>query len=182
VSSKNVVQFRQRRKKWSVDAFGGKCGICGYDRCVEALEFHHIDPNQKDFTPSASTVSRQLFVEELRKCVCLCANCHREVHFGIISIPNDIAKFDETFSIKPFPEKPKHACKECGKLINTTQKFCSVKCSTKSREVANWPTIEDLYKLVLENGYSATGRIFGVSDNAVRKRLRRSGIFSTSIT
>ena len=37
MSGKAVVQFRQRRKRWAVDAFGGKCGICGYDKCVEAL-------------------------------------------------------------------------------------------------------------------------------------------------
>ena len=50
MSGKAVVQFRQRRKRWAVDAFGGKCGICDYDKCVEALEFHHLDPSQKDFT------------------------------------------------------------------------------------------------------------------------------------
>ena len=174
MSGKNVVEFRQRRKRWAVEAFGGKCGICGYDKCVEALEFHHIDPNQKDFTPSASVANRQVFVEELRKCVCICSNCHREVHAGITNIPNEILKFDESFSTKPFPEKPKHPCKECGKMTNINQKFCSVKCSTKSREVADWPSNEELKILVSKNGYSATGRIFGVSDNAVRKRLNRS--------
>ena len=49
MSGKAVVQFRQRRKRWAVDAFGGKCGICGYDKCVEALEFHHLDPSPKRF-------------------------------------------------------------------------------------------------------------------------------------
>jgi hypothetical protein len=114
----------------------------------------------------------QVFVEELRKCVCLCSNCHREVHAGITNIPNEIVKFNESFATKPFPEKPKHPCKECGKLTNINQKFCSVKCSTKSREVADWPSNEELKILVAKNGYSATGRIFGVSDNAVRKRLK----------
>ena len=59
-------------------------------------------------------------------------------------------------------------------MTNINQKFCSVKCSTKSREVADWPSNEELKILVSKNGYSATGRIFGVSDNAVRKRLNRS--------
>lgn len=172
MSGKNVVQFRQRRKKWAVEAFGGKCGICGYDKCVEGLEFHHIDPTQKDFSPSASTASREIYVEELRKCVCICSNCHREVHAGITPIPTNILKFDESFSTKPFPEKPKHPCKECGKQTNINQKFCSVKCSTKNREVADWPSIEDLKILVAKNGYCATGRMFGVSDNSVRKRLK----------
>ncbi len=175
MSSKAVVQFRQRRKRWAVEAFGGKCGICGYSKCVEALEFHHIDPTQKDFTLTASVANRQVFVEELRKCVCLCSNCHREVHSGVAKIPDNVLKFDESFSDKPLPEKPKHPCKECGKLTIITQTFCSVKCSRKSREVADWPSNQELQKLVLENGYSATGRMFGVSDNAVRKRLNKSG-------
>jgi hypothetical protein len=172
MSSKAVVQFRQRRKKWAVEAFGGKCGICGYNKCVEALEFHHLDPSQKEFTLTASVANRQVFVEELKKCVCLCSNCHREVHSGIAKIPDNMLKFDESFKNKPLPEKPKHPCKECGKLTTITQTFCSVKCSSKNREVADWPSNQELQKLVLENGYSATGRMFGVSDNAVRKRLK----------
>lgn len=173
MSSKNVVQFRQRRKKWAVEAFGGKCGICGYKKCPEALDFHHLDPNQKDFSPSASTASRTVFVEELRKCVCLCSNCHREVHSGITIIPKNIPKFNENFKDKPLPEKPKHPCKECGKLTIITQTFCSVKCSSLNKEIANWPTNEELKKLVDTHGYCATGRMFGVSDNAVRKRLNK---------
>jgi hypothetical protein len=174
MSGKNVVEFRRRRKKWAVQAFGGKCGICEYNRCIEALDFHHLDPNKKDFSPSASTKNKQTFIEELRKCVCLCSNCHREVHFNIVEIPYNIIRFDESFSNIPFPEKPKHPCKECGKLTNITQIFCSVKCSSKNKEIVDWPTNQELQKLVNEKGYSATGRIFGVSDNAVRKRLNRS--------
>ena len=63
MSSKAVVQFLQRRKKWAVEAFGGKCGICGYNKCIEALEFHHLDPSQKEFTLTASVANRQVFVD-----------------------------------------------------------------------------------------------------------------------
>jgi hypothetical protein len=175
MSGKRVVEFRQRRKIWAVDAFGGKCGICGYDKCIEALEFHHIDPSQKDFPVSASVANRQVFVEELKKCICVCSNCHREIHAKTTSIPDNVIKFDENFSDKPYPEKPKHPCKQCGKLTTIKQKFCSVKCSTKSREVAEWPNNDELLNLVLTNGYTATGRLFGVSDNAVRKRLKKVG-------
>ncbi len=172
MSSKNVVQYRQRRKKWAVDAFGGKCGICGYHKCMEALEFHHIDPSQKDFSPSAASVNKELFVEELRKCVCLCSNCHREVHAGVVNLSESIQKFDENQLKNLLPEKPKHPCKECGKMTNINQTFCSVKCSRKSREVTEWPDNATLKQLVSMNGYTKTGKMFGVSDNAVRKRLK----------
>jgi hypothetical protein len=74
---------RQRNlKKQMVDYKGGKCNRCGYSKCLGALEFHHLDPSEKDF--SLSNFKRYTFNEiireELDKCVLLCSNCHREVH------------------------------------------------------------------------------------------------------
>lgn len=61
---------------------GGKCEICGYSKCIEALEFHHLDPKQKDFSISntGGTPSFEKMKEEADKCQLLCANCHREEH------------------------------------------------------------------------------------------------------
>ncbi len=61
---------------------GGKCERCGYDRCMEALEFHHINPSQKDFSISNKGYTRswKRVQAEIEKCVMICANCHREVH------------------------------------------------------------------------------------------------------
>lgn len=42
----------------SIEYKGGKCSICGYDRCKGALEFHHMDPNEKDFGISAQGYTR----------------------------------------------------------------------------------------------------------------------------
>jgi hypothetical protein len=66
---------------------GGKCEQCGYDRCLDALEFHHKDPAQKDFSISAKGYTRSWnkVVYELDKCVILCANCHRELHAQKVS-------------------------------------------------------------------------------------------------
>lgn len=33
---------------------GGKCSICGYDRCIQALEFHHLDVTKKDIGVSTN--------------------------------------------------------------------------------------------------------------------------------
>jgi len=63
---------------------GSKCVLCGYHRCIEALEFHHRNPNEKDF--QVSKVRYKSFDEniknELDKCDLVCANCHREIHYG----------------------------------------------------------------------------------------------------
>lgn len=60
---------------------GGKCERCGYNRCNAALEFHHLDPNEKEFAISNSGMpSFEKVKEEADKCILLCANCHREEH------------------------------------------------------------------------------------------------------
>jgi len=66
----------------AVDYKGGRCNICGYQRCTEASEFHHLDASKKDFGVSDKGYTRSWgrVKGELDKCVMLCANCHREVH------------------------------------------------------------------------------------------------------
>lgn len=65
----------------AVDYLGGECVRCGYDKYYGALEFHHVDPNEKDKVWNVLRKEPwEKIVEELNKCVCLCANCHREVH------------------------------------------------------------------------------------------------------
>jgi DNA-binding CsgD family transcriptional regulator len=83
-----VSEWRRRVKRRLVDEAGGACLICGYDRCVAALEFHHLDPGTKSFALSREGVTRA-FSEaqaEARKCVLLCSNCHAEVESGMTQI------------------------------------------------------------------------------------------------
>lgn len=92
---------QKRREKIKVMAIaykGGKCQCCGYDKCSQALEFHHIDPTQKDFGLGAKGYTRswEKNKEELDKCVIVCANCHREIHYNIIPCPTEIIKDDES--------------------------------------------------------------------------------------
>lgn len=86
-NSNRVLAWRNRAKAKLVEIAGGRCAICGYNRCQKALEFHHLDPNEKDFPVTGSSVTRRFaeMVVEARKCIVLCANCHREVHDGMIS-------------------------------------------------------------------------------------------------
>lgn len=74
---------QRERKRWAVEYKGGKCGTCGYNKCLAALEFHHLDPTKKDFQPAklfSQNKALSVIQKELDKCVLLCANCHREVH------------------------------------------------------------------------------------------------------
>lgn len=76
------AQRRADIRARAVAYLGGKCRICGYDRCPAAFDFHHVDPMGKDFNISAAT-SWEKAKTELAKCELLCANCHREVHDGL---------------------------------------------------------------------------------------------------
>ena len=65
---------------------GGKCERCGYNTCLKALEFHHLDPSQKDFTISNDHFKLKEAIEESKKCILICANCHRELHDNLWNI------------------------------------------------------------------------------------------------
>jgi len=75
------------RKKECVEYKGGKCVICGYNKYVGALDFHHLNPNEKEYSISnLRTYSMAKVKIELDKCVLLCRNCHAEVHNGLIKL------------------------------------------------------------------------------------------------
>lgn len=60
------------------------CAKCGYDKIPSVLEFHHINPNEKDNTiakMSSNKYNIDTIMQEIHKCICLCANCHREFHY-----------------------------------------------------------------------------------------------------
>jgi hypothetical protein len=78
----NATQRRTWLKEQAVAYLGGKCRCCGYDRCLAALDFHHRDPREKDLEISAAA-SWDAIEPELRKCILLCSNCHRETHAGL---------------------------------------------------------------------------------------------------
>lgn len=59
---------------------GGKCARCGYNKCLKALEFHHLDPSKKDFTISNDHFRLKEAIEESEKCILICSNCHKELH------------------------------------------------------------------------------------------------------
>lgn len=79
-----VVSNKERQRKTkqlSVEYKGGKCSKCGYNKCLAALDFHHLDPNtkDKDYFNQRGGLTENL-KSELDKCILLCANCHREEH------------------------------------------------------------------------------------------------------
>ena len=78
-------------KHFLIQKRGGKCEKCGYNKNISALEFHHLDPNKKEFTLDSRNLERhsdEEILKEFDKCVLLCANCHAEHHHPELEISN----------------------------------------------------------------------------------------------
>lgn len=88
-SVESVTRFRQKQKETLVKEAGGKCICCGYDRYVGALEFHHVDPTTKSFGIGSAGFTRSTAKVrvEAKKCILVCANCHREIEAGVRVVP-----------------------------------------------------------------------------------------------
>lgn len=197
-SSQKVKNWRQRTKERIILAMGGQCVCCGYNKCNWSLALHHLDPSEKDFSLGsirANCKSWDKIVIELRKCVLICQNCHNEVHHGMTKIPTNHAIFNEVFADYKKLEKIEresnpnkyHPCPHCEKPVPNYQKHCSKSCAASnqhntyrktkinwpSKTKINWPSNEELIKMLSQSNYSAIGRKLGVSDNAIRKRLKK---------
>ena len=74
-------QVRQSKLQSLILMLGNCCDICKqqYPSCV--YDFHHINPNEKEFELGTHMYhSIQTLEKEAQKCQLLCANCHRIVH------------------------------------------------------------------------------------------------------
>ena len=78
-----VTNNRQQTKYKAVKYMGGKCQDCGYNKCIQALHFHHIDKSLKKFAISENNYSWPNIQNELKKCILLCSNCHAERHYAL---------------------------------------------------------------------------------------------------
>ncbi len=93
IRKKKLISYKQRLiriKRDAVNYKGGKCQICGYNNCMTALEFHHLDPNEKDKNLNSRGIDRRKSLNtmkpELDKCILVCCRCHREIHENIIKL------------------------------------------------------------------------------------------------
>lgn len=103
---------RERDKKLrAIEYLGGECIKCGYNDYYGALEFHHLNPSEKECDwKRLKHRSWKKIVIELDKCVCLCSNCHKEVHRDL----ND-----------GFDPVPTYLTRKQQNVINTKDSACS---------------------------------------------------------
>lgn len=167
-NSASVVRCQRRKKQEAVEYLGGKCSICGYNKCLQSLDFHHVNPADKEFNPSYIIMrwSWEKVKKELDKCLLVCKNCHGEIHFGMYGAEELKRKVLIVVELK---------CKQCGEIFRTKNKdqlYCGDRCSKIKQRHVDRPTKEQLTCDIDGLSWVAIGRKYGVSDNAVRKWAR----------
>lgn len=171
----SLLKHQHSAKERVIVVMGGKCQLCGYEKCAKALELHHIDPAQKDRVISGNLLNNSWdkLCNELQKCVLVCANCHREIHSGLYegelksSFNEGVAKMFSKM-IVDLKSKHLHYCKTCGKVISSGAIRCA-DCSRLERSVPNKPNRDELKRLIRSTPFTAIAKEYGVTDNAVRK-------------
>ena len=82
--NKEQIERYRNYKKQAVEYKGGKCERCGYDKCLAALDFHHLDSSKKDSNWKKMRAWKfEKIKKELDKCQLVCRNCHSEIHYGV---------------------------------------------------------------------------------------------------
>lgn len=183
-SSCSVARKRFRLKIKCVEYKGGKCELCGYNKSVKSLCFHHVDPTQKEFSISGNfALSWDRIQKELDKCQLLCHNCHGETHEQIEIDKNgdkqerweqyQAEKTINIHKIKTLKQKASKFCSCCKKSVKYAYKsgMCS-KCYHSQTKIT-WPTKEELEKMVWETPTQQLAKNLGVSDKAVEKRCKK---------
>jgi hypothetical protein len=145
---KGLEGKRHERKKAIVAQFGGKCQRCGYDRCLRALQFHHVDSSEKDIWSTNESKRGRVSHAEVEahpeRFLLLCANCHFEEHDRIDR-----------------ESKPRVICQYCGEVFATEQNqikegkanYCSTDCKYKNNHKVAIAGIPDrLRRQVQESG------------------------------
>jgi len=179
-----VVNWRRRTKQRAFVYKGSRCLVCGYTRCLGALQFHHIDPGNKDFRISSVLRAWGRVKQELDNCALLCANCHAEFHHGTLDLTPHMHK-------NPTPQEgdrlltlaglycrvprrgPLPTCVDCGATISRFGTRCRSCASKKNNPTKiEWPDTEELLQMIAASSRFAVSKQLGVSETAVRKRLR----------
>ena len=183
MSYEHVKNFRQRLKVRLLYVAGDKCAICGYDKCKSALEFHHLDPDAKDFTIGNNTnIATEKALNEIKKCILVCANCHREIHSNLLDTADLTTSYSQERASEVLAElgavktRTLHYCKDCGKLLTESTAQRCAECAAIARRHCQRPSREELKILIRTTPFTQLGQRFGVTDNAVKKWCIAAGL------
>jgi hypothetical protein len=185
-NSEKVISSRRKKKKALVEYKGGKCERCGLkSEICDIYDFHHIDPNKKEFgiSQNGKNFSLEKLKVEADKCLLVCKNCHAVIHYEINqkrihelrnkSLLDFNSATGQNLSYQEFTERKekiiKQVCTECKEDIKTGRKRCKICHEKYIDKKYTGPTkdqlIEDL--ALFKNNKSAIARKYNVSSTSV---------------
>lgn len=141
-----------------------KCSICGNEGKW----------NNKDLSLQLDHINGNRFDNRLENLRFLCPNCHAQTEtFGSKNM-----KYEKRKYIKYEDRKETAVCQSCGNTFvkkNKRQKFCNQECSHMHQRRIEHPSKEQLLSDIeeLNNNMCAIGRKYGVSDNTIRKWIKK---------
>jgi len=84
VKLKEYIRRRSKHRRNKFQAWKLKqklkkiCSACGYDKHPQILHYHHVNGTKESEVGKTKTMKK--FLEEAKKCILLCPNCHAESH------------------------------------------------------------------------------------------------------
>lgn len=175
-----VSEGRRLLKLKAIEYKGGKCEMCGYNKYPQAMVFHHLNPEEKDFGISNSNTRKFEKVKpELDKCILLCANCHLETHAKIEEQKRlDTIKEINEQKRKLNPSIEKN-CFQCQLSIvvfasqNAEKNFCSRVCRDEYFNNNGWPSDQELIDMKEKMSVKEIEAKIGKSWRSIYKRLSK---------
>lgn len=168
-----------KRKLELISYKGCKCEKCGYDKNISALEFHHLDPEKKEFQLDMRHLSNthiDRLKNEVDKCILVCANCHRELHHPELEMNNIESLLDsyKTKSVKVFDKKKKMSiCPNCGKEFTPAKGkiYCCPDCEYENK---HYPSKDEVLKKYNElHSWENVANYFGLTRKIIQGIRKR---------
>ena len=167
-----------KRKYEAVQLRGGRCERCGYNENLAALDFHHRDPQTKNFQidmRSFSNTNLDTLKEELDKCDLLCANCHREVHHPNLKLDEieDLINTEAKNKVS-FTNMTGSICPVCGKRFPKAKGkiYCSKECREADKHYPSIEEVNEQYKIL--KSWEKVAQHFGLTRKIIQGIRKRN--------
>ena len=175
----NAQKLRGLKRKLELVKFrGGKCELCGYIKNIAVLEFHHINPDEKEFQLDMrhlSNTSLEKLKEEVDKCQLLCANCHRETHNPYLGMDEveDLVN-NEAKDKTSFENMSGSICPVCGKRFPKSKGkiYCSKECREADKHYPSIEEVNEQYKIL--KSWEKVAQHFGLTRKIIQGIRKRN--------
>lgn len=166
-----IEELNEKENFW-IDKYNSIDSDYGYNQTLLGFHQHGIKLTEEDVSLITKDLeeSTELLEQEIAEKYGVSIHTIKDINVGRTWKRDNI-----TYPIRDNKIKKKYFCQYCGKEVSDGNDRCK-ECYDKSQRKVNRPEKEELYKLLKENSFCAVGKMFGVSDNAIRKWCKSYGL------